>query len=89
MDTQLVKNLANLARLDVPETELENVANDMHKILDFIDEIQSVEIPDILSTENKINVFREDVIAPINQAHDLVEASAMHQDHFVKVPKVL
>ena len=84
-----MKKLAQLARLDVPETELAQVASEMGTILGFVDEIQKVEIADTDSSVSKVNVFRDDIVAPIAPAHDLVESAALHQDHFVKVPKVI
>lgn len=89
MDIQQVKKLAHLARLDVPEAELHNVAQEMGAILGFVDEIQKVQIDALSEVVGDINVFRDDMVAPITPAHDLVEAAALHQDHFVKVPKVL
>ena len=89
MDIDQVKKLALLARLDVPEAELAIVASEMGTILGFVDEIQQVQIDEAIAVVGDINVFREDVVAAIVPAHDLVEAAALHQDHFVKVPKVI
>ncbi len=89
MDIDQVKKLAHLARLDVPEAELASVANEMGAILGFVDEIQKVKLDEAIEVVGETNVFRDDVVAPIAPAHDLVEAAALHQDHFVKVPKVL
>lgn len=89
MDTEQVKKLAQLARLDVPEAELVRVAGEMGTILGFVDEIQKVQISDADMVVADTNVFRDDIVAPITPAHDLVEAAQLHQDHFVKVPKVI
>jgi aspartyl-tRNA(Asn)/glutamyl-tRNA(Gln) amidotransferase subunit C len=85
-----VKRLANLARLSMPEAEMEAIGKDITAILGFVDTIQSVQLGDqVANTEDEKNVFRDDVVAPIIPAHDLIEAAPLHQDHFVKVPKVL
>lgn len=89
MDIDQVKKLAHLARLDVPESELATVATEMGTILGFVDEIQKVNVDSADAKTAEVNIFRDDVVAPITPAHDLVEAAAMHQDHFVKVPKVI
>ncbi len=89
MDIDQVKKLAVLARLDVPEAELASVAAEMATLIGFVDEIQQVQINSTEVALGDKNVFRDDVVAPIVPAHDLVEAAAMHQDHFVKVPKVI
>ncbi len=90
MNTQEVQKLANLARLDLQESDLAKLASEMDAIIGFVDEIQKVQIPeDAIRDLTRVNVFRDDVIAPIAPAHDLIEAAPMHQDHFVKVPKVI
>lgn len=89
MDIEQVKKLATLARLEVPAEELAVVAGEMGTILGFIDEIQNVDISADNQQLGRVNVFRDDVVAPIEAQHDLVEVAALHQDHFVKVPKVI
>jgi aspartyl-tRNA(Asn)/glutamyl-tRNA(Gln) amidotransferase subunit C len=84
------RRLATLSRLSVPETELETVSADIANILGFVDTIQSVQLGDtVAETADRKNVFREDVVQPLAPIHDLVEAAPLHQDHFVKVPKVI
>jgi aspartyl-tRNA(Asn)/glutamyl-tRNA(Gln) amidotransferase subunit C len=90
MNIDEIKRLANLSRLSVPEAELEAVGKDIANILGFVDTIKSVQLDSqIDSSSDEINVFRDDVVAPLAADHDLVEAAPLHQDHFVKVPKVL
>ncbi len=90
MNTDEIKRLANLARLSVPEQELEAVGKDVATILGFVDRIQSVQLDmDVQPATDKNNIFREDIVAPLAADHDLIEAAPLHQDHFVKVPKVI
>lgn len=90
MKSDDIKRLANLARLTVPEAELEAVGKDINNILGFVDTIQSVKLEDqVAENPDRTNVFREDVVHPLAAAHDLVEVAPLHQDHFVKVPKVI
>jgi aspartyl-tRNA(Asn)/glutamyl-tRNA(Gln) amidotransferase subunit C len=91
MDIEQVKYLANLARLAVPEDQLATVAHDIGAIIGFVDQIQKVSITTDRTTETyeKENVFRDDAVHPLRSAHDLIEASPQHQDHFVKVSKVI
>jgi aspartyl-tRNA(Asn)/glutamyl-tRNA(Gln) amidotransferase subunit C len=89
MNSDTAQNLADLARLSIPLGERESVAKDLGSIIGFVDEIQKVDVSDIEGHTSSVNIFRDDIIAPIVPAYDLVEAAAMHQDHFVKVPKVI
>lgn len=90
LSSEEIKRLANLSRLSVPEAELETVGKDIAAILGFVDKIQTVQLGDnAAQTPEQTNVFREDAVNPLVAAHDLVEAAPLHQDHFVKVPKVI
>lgn len=85
-----IKRLANLARVTVPEGELESVTKDIGNILGFIDIIQSVQLEAIVDQDpERANIFRDDTVQPLHPAYDLIEAAPLHQDHFVKVPKVI
>ncbi len=90
MNKEEIKRLANLARLSVPEAELDAVGKDIANILGFVDTIKSVQLDSqVDQSTDEINVFRDDVVAPLASDHDLIEAAPLHQDHFVKVPKVI
>lgn len=90
MDRQQVEKLAKLARISVPEEELDTIAADFGTILGFIDQISKVDIGTTANTEfEAVNVFRDDVVAPIDPAYNLVEAAPEHADGFVKVAKVI
>jgi len=84
-----VQKLAELARLSIPDEEKEQVARDLEAIIGFVDQVQSAKVSDIEPMQDKKNVFREDIVAPLLSEHDLVEAAPANQDHFVKVPKVI
>lgn len=94
MSTNLTKEeiqrLAMLSRLTVPEAELETVGKDIANILGFVDTIRSVQLGDqIANNDTHTNVFREDGVQALQSSYDLIEAAPLHQDHFVKVPKVI
>lgn len=90
MSGEQVRRLAALARLNVPEAELEATGKDIAAILGFVDTIQTAHLSDQVANETDLqNVFREDAVAPLSSAYDLIEAAPLHQDHFVKVPKVI
>ena len=90
IDSNTLNYLAQLARLTVPEEEKEQLAKDISNIVVFIDTIQKV---DLSGSEEKTfiqkNVTREDIVAPLESAYDLVEAAPLHKDGFVQVPKVI
>lgn len=90
MDIEEVRKLATLARISVSEEELEGFAKDIGNIIGFVDRVRTVELgatPD--TTGSQTNVFRDDAVNPLASTYDLVECAPLHQDHFVKVPKVI
>jgi aspartyl-tRNA(Asn)/glutamyl-tRNA(Gln) amidotransferase subunit C len=90
MDTEGVKKLAHLARISVSEEELQGFAADIGNILGFIDRVRAVELDGESSRDiERVNVFRDDAVAPLPPAYDLVECAPLHKDHFVQVPKVI
>lgn len=90
MDIDQVKKLAQLARITVSEAELEGFAKDIGNIIGFVDRVRTVELDTTPDTAGSAtNVFRDDTVAPVASAYDLVECAPLHQDHFVKVPKVI
>jgi aspartyl-tRNA(Asn)/glutamyl-tRNA(Gln) amidotransferase subunit C len=87
-----VNNLCALARLSISEEEKESLAADMGRIVEYIQQIQSVEIPDdIHPTHTLHNISREDsdMGAP-NQYTEILLAEAPERDgQYIKVQKVL
>lgn len=84
-----IQKLADLARLSVLKEEQESVTKDMEHIIEFVDQIQSRDVSAITPMLDKVNIFREDIVAPLKNTYDLVEAAPAHHDHFVKVPKII
>lgn len=90
MDTEQVKKLAHLARITVAEEELEGFSADIGAILGFVDRIREVSLDDMGYRDlARVNVLREDMVAPLSSDYDLVECAPLHKDHFVQVPKVI
>lgn len=90
LDAKALKNLADLARIDVSDEELETLGKELGSILSFVDEISTVEIPQgeaVLSAHR--NISRHDDVRPLEPVYDLIDAAPAHQDNFVKVPKVI
>ena len=87
-----VRQVAKLARLTLPETELERLATDMDAMLDFVATLESIDTEGIVPTAHAVpmmNAFREDVLRP-SLDRELVMASAPdHQSGCFRVPKVI
>ena len=87
-----VAHLANLARIDLSDAELDHLAPQLAVILDSIKSISEVAADDVPPTSHALpltNVFREDVVRPGLTAEEaLAGAPAVEQQRF-SVPRIL
>lgn len=87
-----VAHLANLARIDLDDAELDHLAPQLSVILDSIKSISDVAADDVPPTSHAIpltNVFRDDVVVPgLTQEEALSGAPAVEGGRFL-VPKIL
>ena len=87
-----VRHLADLARIDLSDAELDHLAPQLNVILDAVASIQGVAGDDVVPTSHPIpmtNVFREDVVVPgLSPAEALASAPEQEDDKF-SVPRIL
>ena len=87
-----VAHLADLARIDLSDAELDHLAPQLSVILESVASISAVASDDIPPTSHAlplVNVFREDVVVPgLTQKQALSGAPAAEQDRF-SVPRIL
>ena len=85
-------HLANLARIDLDDAELDHLAPQLSVILESVASISGVAGDDIPPTSHALpltNVFREDVIRPgLTAEQALSGAPAVDQQRF-SVPRIL
>jgi aspartyl-tRNA(Asn)/glutamyl-tRNA(Gln) amidotransferase subunit C len=92
LDEQTVRHVAELARLHISDAEAELYARQLSKILDYVEQLNSVNtdgVPPTAHAGELSNVFRQDAEGrpwPPNRA--LSNAPKRHGDYF-EVPKVL
>ena len=87
-----VRHLADLARIELSDAELDTLAPQLSVILDSVASIAEVAAEDIPPTSHPLpltNVFREDVVAPsLTAAQALSGAPEQEQQRFL-VPRIL
>jgi len=87
-----VAHLADLARIDLDEAELDHLAPQLAVILDAIKSISEVAAADVPPTSHALpltNVFREDVVVPsLTSEQALSGAPAVEEQRFA-VPRIL
>ena len=87
-----VRHLADLARIDLDDAELDHLAPQLSVILSSVASIAGVAGDDVAPTSHALpltNVFREDVVVPGLSAEEaLAGAPAVEQQRFA-VPRIL
>ena len=87
-----VAHLANLARIDLSDAELDHLAPQLSVILESVASLSEVASADVPPTSHPLpltNVFREDVVTPgLTAEQALAGAPASEQQRFM-VPRIL
>lgn len=91
VSTEEVQNLAQLARLDLSEEEIERFKGDISSVLDYVDSIRTIETSQTVPEGGHINVLREDVVTnePGTYTDVLLDAAPAREGNLFKVPKIL
>ncbi len=87
-----VSKVAKLARLDIPENQLEVYANQLEKILEYVSQLEKINTEDVPPTTRAVevvNVLRNDEIEESNIREDLLELGPSREGEFYKVPKII
>tara|TARA_Y100001968_G_scaffold87923_1_gene78951 strand:+ start:3047 stop:3340 length:294 start_codon:yes stop_codon:yes gene_type:complete len=87
-----VRKVAKLARMDLPEDELALYADQLEKILGYIEQLEKVETKGVKPTTRAvevINVLREDIVNSPEMREELLDLAPNREGDFFKVPKIL
>ena len=87
-----VEKVAHLARLELNENEINNHAEQLEKILDYIKQLETIDTDDVHCTTRAIevvNVFRKDEKKSSDCNEELLKLGPSREDKFFKVPKII
>lgn len=90
-----VKKLAELARIDVHDKELEGLTKDLEKILEYVSQLEKFSVDmdtgNIPMLSDNRNVMREDGIGHESCLYtkDLLDSAPRTDGPFIKVDKVI
>ncbi len=84
-----VLNIANLSKLYLEESEIENAQQEMEGMINFANEINklSVNCNDFSDTDNIFNAFHEDEIKPSYPQEKILENADGGRDGFFYIKK--
>jgi len=87
-----VEKVAHLARLELNENEINNHADQLEKILDYIRQLEKIDTDDVHCTTRAIevvNVFRKDEKKNSYCNEELLELGPSREEKYFKVPKII
>ena len=87
-----VAHLADLARIDLTEAELDHLAPQLSVILESVASIQGVADADVPPTSHALpltNVFREDVVEGCLTAEQALSGAPQQEQQRFAVPRIL
>jgi aspartyl-tRNA(Asn)/glutamyl-tRNA(Gln) amidotransferase subunit C len=92
VNTALVDNLANLARLTFSEAEKEQIVGDLQRMIAFVEKLKEVDTKDtepLLHMTDAMNVYREDQVKGSMRKQDALANAPSADDNYFNVPKVI
>ena len=86
-----VKKVAQLARLELNESEINQHAEQLEKILEYIKQLEKIYTDDIPCTTRAIevvNVLRKDEKKNYENSEEILDLAPSRENKFFKVPKI-
>ena len=87
-----VKKVAQLARLELNDNEIQQHAEQLEKILDYIKQLEKINTENISCTTRAIevvNVLRKDEKKDYENSEELLNLAPSRENKFFKVPKII
>ena len=87
-----VSKVAQLAKLKLNEEQIDNHANQIEKILDYINQLEKIDTTNVSCTTRAIEVinnFRSDSKETYKNRDDILNLAPEREGDFFKVPKII
>ena len=92
VDTDTVRRIAHLARIEVTNDETENLVGELNTILDFVtqlDEVDTDAVEPMTSVIKHAIKLRDDVVTDGGYPADILKNAPQAEDGYFVVPKVV
>jgi aspartyl-tRNA(Asn)/glutamyl-tRNA(Gln) amidotransferase subunit C len=92
LDKETVAKVANLARIELSEEELEKYAPQLNNIIGWVEQLSEVNTDDVEPLANVVNIsckLREDKVTDGNIQEDVLANAPEEMEGFYVVPKVV
>ena len=87
-----VKKVAHLARLELNDNEINNHAEQLEKILEYVRQLEEIDTDDVPCTTRAIegvNVLRKDENKNFDCNEEILKLGPSREDKYFKVPKII
>ena len=87
-----VKKVAQLARLELNESQIEKHAEQLEKILEYIKQLEKINTESVPCTTRAIevvNVLRKDENKNYENTEEILDLAPSRENKFFKVPKII
>jgi len=92
IDTDQVRKIARLARLQLTEAEEQQFTGQLNSILEYVRQLDELDTEDVLPTTRAIevsNITRLDQLEVFVNREDILNSAPDREDDFFKVPKIM
>jgi aspartyl-tRNA(Asn)/glutamyl-tRNA(Gln) amidotransferase subunit C len=92
IDKTTTAKIARLARMKVPDEQLEQVAGELNKILEFVAQLDEVDVKGVEPLANPHDMplrWRDDVVNDGGKTADILANAPAKTSDFFTVPKVV
>ena len=87
-----VRKVAQLARLELPEDQIETYTKQLEEILSYVDHLQEIDtgnIPPTTRAVEVVNAMRDDFVEVNSSREDILNQAPQREGDFFRVPKIL
>ena len=92
ISADVVRKVAKLARLDLPEEKIATYTGQLESILEYVGQLESIDtegVPETTRAVEVTNVTREDGVTPTPVREDILNHAPQREGDFFRVPKIL
>ena len=92
IDKETIYKVADLARIEVKEEEVDGLITEMSKILTFMEKLNELDTQDVeplVYMNPEVNVWRDDVVKQEITVKEGLMNAAKHNNDFFMVPKII
>ena len=87
-----VRKVAQLARLELPDDQIETYTEQLEDILSYVDQLQEIDTQNVAPTTRAVevvNAMRDDVVDINCSREDILNQAPLREGDFFRVPKIL